>query len=214
MKKICKIILMVCSLMLLVALQRMSITALAGEDVTALLSYSGHVQTYGDLQGVQDGDLLGTTGESKRIEALSIQKAQGLQDVEGDIVYRVHVQSFGTQEWVRNGAMAGTKGQCKRIEAVQMYLTGELAEQYDIYYAVHCQTYGWSKWTKGSMEDTGWCGTSGLSKRVEAVRVLLVKKDEKPAMSQEGVFSYITLEGGDGIVYSGHQQTFGDLNPV
>ena len=37
------------------------------------LTYTPHVQTYGWLDWVKDGELAGTTGESKRLEALEIR---------------------------------------------------------------------------------------------------------------------------------------------
>ena len=182
------------------------------------LNYFGHVQTYGDLTYVSDGEDFGTTGESKRLEALSIFKGSAIQDFDGDIVYRAHVQTYGTQDWKTGGERMGTTGEGKRIEAIQMYLTGELAEYFDIYYCLHAQTFGWTKWVKGSSEDSGWCGTSGLSKRVEAVKICLVAKDGgRVPEDQHGAmvdYSYMTAASLGTIHYSGHQQTYGDIGPA
>ena len=158
--------------------------------------YAGHVQTYGNLSEQSDGALLGTTGQAKRLEAVSIRKSDQLTSVSGSIQYRVHVQSYGTMSWVSDGATAGTTGKSKRIEAIQIRLTGELSEQYDIYYSVHVQTYGWSKWTKGLSEGdsasgtAGWCGTSGMAKRAEAIRIVLVKKGSA-APTNSSSWSYL-----------------------
>lgn len=179
-----------------------------------LLTYSGHVQTYGDLKAVKDGAALGTTGESKRMEALVVNKGEALKDVEGEIMYRVHVQTYGNQKWMKTGEKAGTTGQSKRLEAIQMYLTGDLAEQYDIYYSTHCQTFGWTKWVKGSDQDSSWCGTQGLSKRIEAIKIVLVKKDGGEVPKDEGNFSLISNKQTPSVTYSGHQQTYGDLQAV
>ena len=182
------------------------------------LNYFGHVQTYGDLEYVSDGADFGTTGQSKRLEALSIFKGSAIQDFDGDIVYRAHVQSYGTQDWKSSGEKMGTTGEGKRIEAIQMYLTGELAEYFDIYYCLHAQTFGWTKWVKGSLDDSGWCGTSGLSKRVEAVKVCLVAKDGGTVPEDiSGAmidYSYLTQDSFGWISYSGHQQTYGDIGPA
>ncbi len=182
------------------------------------VTYGGHVQTYGDMEPVYDGAYFGTTGEAKRLEAFYIKKSTYLDGVDGDIVYRTHVQTYGTTDWKKNGEISGTEGEGKRLEAVQMYLTGDLAEQYDIYYCLHAQTFGWSKWVKGTSEDSGWCGTSGFAKRVEAIRVLLVAKgNDAPAdMSEVNVnYTYLkpTSEFGT-ISYTGHQQTYGDIGPA
>ena len=175
---------------------------------------SFHVQTYGDLKAVKDGAALGTTGESKRMEALVVNKGDALKDVEGEIMYRVHVQTYGNQKWMKTGEKAGTTGQSKRLEAIQMYLTGDLAEQYDIYYSTHCQTFGWTKWVKGSDQDSSWCGTQGLSKRIEAIKIVLVKKDGGEVPKDEGNFSLISNKQTPSVTYSGHQQTYGDLQAV
>ena len=183
-----------------------------------LVTYSGHVQSYGDQADVSDGAELGTTGKSKRLEALSVKKGSALENFTGDIVYRAHVQSYGTQEWKKNGEQMGTTGKAKRLEAIQMYLTGELAEYFDIYYCLHAQTYGWTKWVKGSSSDDGWCGTSGLSKRIEAVQVCLVPKDggSVPDNRSGAIvdYNYLNADSFGSISYSGHQQTYGDMGPV
>ncbi len=185
----------------------------------SLILYSGHQQTYGNLSQVSDGAELGKTGVSKRLEAVSISKGDALSNVSGSIQYRVHVQSYGTMGWVSDGALAGTTGQSKRIEAIQIRLTGQLSEQYDIYYSVHTQKYGWTKWTKGLSEEddtngtAGWCGTNGLSIRVEAIKIKLVKKGDA-APSDSGSFSYLTKSDLGGVSYSGHQQTYGNLSQV
>lgn len=176
-----------------------------------LLVYSGHVQSYGNVKAVEDGALLGTTGQAKRLEALRIEKGAGLKDLSGDIVYRTHVQTYGTQKWVKNGELSGTTGKAKRIEGFQAYLTGELAEKYDIYYSMHIQSYGWSKWVKGSADESSWCGSSGLAKRAEAIQIQLVKKDEGVVPTNNGKYAYISPKAVGGIAYSGHQQTYGDL---
>lgn len=176
-----------------------------------LVSYSGHVQSYGNVKAVEDGALLGTTGQAKRLEALKIEKGAGLKKLNGDIVYRTHVQTYGTQKWVKNGELSGTTGQAKRIEGFQAYLTGDLAEKYDIYYSMHIQSYGWSKWVKGSADESGWCGSSGLAKRVEAIQIQLVKKDGGTVPENSGKYTYISPKAIGGITYSGHQQSYGDL---
>ncbi len=182
------------------------------------LEYLGHVQTYGDLPAVTDGASFGTTGEGKRLEAFSVWKGNAIQNFSGEIVYRAHVQTYGTLDWKTYGEEMGTRGQGKRLEAIQMYLTDELAQYFDIYYCLHVQTFGWTKWVKGSADDSGWCGTSGLAKRVEAVKVRLVAKeggtvpeDLHGAMVD---YSYLTADSFGSLHYSGHQQTYGDIGPA
>ena len=140
------------------------------------LSWSAHVQTYGDSSGTTDDatetTTLGTTGESKRLEAIALSLVGSDGTALEGITYRVHCQTYGWTDWVSDGGFAGTTGESKRIEAVEIELTGDLADEYDVYYRVHSQTYGWLDWAKNGET----AGTIGLSKRAEAIQIVLVKK--------------------------------------
>ena len=65
--------------------------------------------------------MAGTTGESKRVEAVEIKLSDNLAQIY-DVYYRTHVQNIGWQDWVKNGEMAGTTGESKRVEAVEIEL--------------------------------------------------------------------------------------------
>ena len=93
------------------------------------------MQTHGWLKWTSNGKENGTTGESKRLEAIEI-KLEG-QPVDGDIEYRTHVQTYGWRGWSKNGAKSGTEGESKRLEAIQIRLTGDMEKKFDIYYRVH-----------------------------------------------------------------------------
>lgn len=176
--------------------------------------YSGHQQDYGDLSDVYDGGTLGITGKGKRLEAFAIEKGETLQKLDGDIMYRAHVQDIGTQNWVSSGQKAGTSGQSKRVEAIQIYLTGELAAQYDIYYRVHVQEAGWMKWVAGSADESGWAGTEGLGFRIEALQIQVLSKGSPAPSDEKAAFGYITKNDVTNLSYSGHQQDYGDLAAV
>ena len=136
------------------------------------VAYNTHVQTYGWQDFVYNGDMAGTSGQSKRLEGIHIALVN--QPYTGGIEYRTHVQTYGWQEWKQNGQMSGTSGESKRLEGIEIRLTGEMSTQYDVYYRVHAQTYGWLDWAKnGEM-----AGTSGLSKRLEGISIVLVRKGE------------------------------------
>ena len=134
------------------------------------VSYQTHVQDIG-WQGIKyDGEEAGTSGQSKRLEAINISLSNPLYS--GSIEYQTHVQDVGWQGWKANGQMAGTSGQSKRLEAIRIKLTGEMAKQYDIYYRVHSQEFGWLGWAKNGES----AGTEGYSYRLEAIQIQLVKK--------------------------------------
>jgi beta-N-acetylglucosaminidase/uncharacterized protein YjdB len=132
--------------------------------------YSTHVQDYGWLKEVSNGQLSGTEGQAKRMEAIKISLKNA--PYFGDITYKTHVQDYGWLNNVSNGALSGTSGQSKRLEAIQINLTGEMAQHYDIYYRVHAQDYGWLDWAKNGES----AGTKGIAKRLEAVEITLVEK--------------------------------------
>ena len=138
--------------------------------IQSKISYSTHVQSDGWQSAVYEGEVGGTEGKAKRLEAIKIL-LQGPASEE-DITYSVHVQSYGWMDEVNGGEIAGTTGEAKRLEAIKIGLSGDMANKYDIYYRVHAQTYGWMDWAKNGEP----AGTEGLSKRLEAIQIVLVEK--------------------------------------
>mgnify|MGYP000113939240 CR=1 FL=1 len=95
-------------------------------DVT--IRYTTHVQTYGwqgmkqsKLLGGVDGDMSGTSGEAKRLEAIRIALTGEMAE-HYDVYYRVHAQTYGWLAWTKNGEAAGTAGLSKRLEGIQIVL--------------------------------------------------------------------------------------------
>ncbi len=162
------------------------------------ISYAVHCQKYGWMTPASDGNKAGTSGESKRLEAICISiDANGATDYEGNpltggIRYRTHVQNYGWQDWVTsemNGESvtlmiedykyAGTMGESKRLEGIEIELTGDIAKYYDVFYRTHVQGYGWMNAVcNGTMS-----GTTGESKRLEAIEISLVKKNQRVSAS-------------------------------
>ena len=162
-----------------------------------MLSYATHVQSYGWQAACGDGEVSGTVGSAKRLEALKISLAD--TDLAGGITYCAHVQTYGWQGWKSNGQIAGTSGQAKRLEAVKIKLTGEIAEQYDVYYRVHVQTFGWLDWAKNGEE----AGSEGYGKRLEAIQIKLVKKGNTAPGATSDAFRKAKLS------YRVHVQSYG-----
>ena len=140
----------------------------SAQSSSAGVIYQAHVQDIGWQEFVSNGDVSGTTGKSKRLEAIAVK----LENTAGGIKYRVHVQDAGWMDWKNDGGVSGTSGQSKRLEAVQMSLTGAAADLYDIYYRVHVQDIGWQDWVKNGAT----AGTTGQSRRAEAIEIQLVIK--------------------------------------
>ena len=135
------------------------------------LSYRVHRQTFGwEKKWLTNGQVSGTTGQSKRLEGITI--ALTGNKYSGSVHYRTHVQSYGWMNTVKDGTMSGTQGEAKRLEAIEIALSGDMARHYDIYYRVHSQTYGWLGWAKNGEPS----GTAGGGKRLEAIQIALVEK--------------------------------------
>lgn len=165
--------------------------------------YSTHVQSYGWMEFVSNGDISGTEGKAKRLEAIKVDLKHAPYN--GDIVYSTHVQDYGWLDEVSNGKISGTTGENKRLEAIRIYLTGEMAYHYDVYYRVHVQDYGWLDWAKNGQAS----GTAGLEKRLVAIEIVLVEKDG-PApgtVSQPFVVA-------PSVSFSTHVQTYGWMSVV
>jgi len=143
------------------------------------------------------GQFLGTTGQSKRLEAFSLPFIQfaaadnlGTTYYTGSFpfTYQAHVEGIGWQSYVSSSSFAGTIGQSRRIEAIKIYGPGLNNPNYTltfndsspsttaklyIYYRVHADGLGWMNW----VPENNMAGTTGQSRRLEAmqVRAYLVK---------------------------------------
>ena len=118
------------------------------------LVYRAYCQTYGWKPWVDDGEVTGTIGESKRMEAMQF-------DIKSQVTAQCHCQSYGDMNPVAPGNIIGTVAESLRMEAIK------LDAPYKIRYKVHIQGIGWSDWfTNGQ-----WAGTKGQGRRLEAIVV-------------------------------------------
>lgn len=122
----------------------------------------------------------GTSGESKRLEAIQIRLTGEMANYY-DVYYRVHAQSYGWLGWAKNGASAGTAGYAKRLEGIEIRLVKKGAAapgssinsfkqagaDAGVNYRTHVQSFGWQAWkSNGAMS-----GTSGKAKRLEGIEI-------------------------------------------
>lgn len=130
------------------------------EEKKPTLRYKVHLQDK-DWTGWQNaGEIAGTTGEERRLEAIILQGENGL-----DLQYRVHMQNLGWSDWVTNGQIAGTTGQSRRIEAIEIKSNKDLEVQ------EHLQNVGWMPSSHGNEIKIG---TEGKSLRLEAFKINVV----------------------------------------
>ena len=131
------------------------------------ICYTTHIQDIGWQNQVKDGEMAGTEGQSKRLEAIKIT-LKDLKDVK--VKYQTHIQDIGWQDWKYDGTLSGTEGQSKRLEAIKIEL--EESDKYSVMYRVHIQDIGWQEWRY----DGETAGTEGKSKRLEAIQIKIVEK--------------------------------------
>ena len=139
-----------------------------------VVKYRAHVQSIGWMDPVENGEVAGTVGEKKRLEAIKITPPDG-------VVMKVeaHIQTDGwkTYEGIKKGKSSGTGstktdpiigtvGESKRLEAIKITCTKNTTGK-SLRYQVHCQTYGWMDVAK----DGEITGTVGKAKRMEAIRI-------------------------------------------
>lgn len=177
---------------------------------------SPHIQSYGWLDGVGCGNVIGTTGESKRLEAIVLSLRKNTR-YDLDIEVMGHIQSIGwTDDYISSNGICGTTGKSKRLEAIRLRLVGEDADRYDLFYQVHIQSYGWLGFAKNGES----AGSEGLAKRIEALKIVVLPKGKVP----KGTIGYSFIQNGknsynyntdDGMLYyKTHVQSYGWQNYV
>lgn len=181
------------------------------KKLKADVNYSTHVQTYGWMAAVKNGELSGTEGEAKRLESIIIS-LENDDYLDLDVEYMTHIQSYGWEsDWKPQGTISGTTGKGKRLEAIKIKLTGSDSDLFDIYYRVHVQSYGWLGWAKNGEN----AGTVGFAKRLEGIQIVVLPKGEMP----DGTIGYSFIANGKAAIfdenespkvsYKTHVQTYG-----
>lgn len=121
----------------------------------ALLKYQAHCEHYGWQDWKTDGEMAGTTGEKKRMEALRIDYP--------DVEVKAHLEEIGWIDYgkITKDTIIGTVNEKRRLEC--LCLKGNFK------YRVHIEGSGWSCWTKAD----GICtlGSVGQSLRIEAIEM-------------------------------------------
>ncbi len=83
----------------------------------AHITYQAHVQDYGWMDWVRDGEVAGVLDRSLKIEAIRLE----LEGLDGySVEYRVHAENIGWTDWYIDGEVAGTTGRNLKIEAIQI----------------------------------------------------------------------------------------------
>ena len=133
-----------------------AIATALGIKIKPKMNYRGHIQGIGWDKVVSDGECCGTTGQSKRLEAIKI-------DTPIQIYAKAHIQGIGDVDYglINSNTIIGTVGESRRIEAI--FLKGKIK------FRVHMQGMGWSNWEDAA--NGVWLGTKGQSRRIEAIEI-------------------------------------------
>mgnify|MGYP003619512032 CR=1 FL=1 len=122
---------------------------------TVTFSGQAHIQNKGWVE--MANNVLGTVGESLRLEAFSlVVKNKGVvQPMDGVI----HVQDIGDVGYQSGTNLFGTVGQEKRLEAVKINVGN------GVQYRTHVANQGWGAWVSSGQ----WSGTKEMGLRIEAI---------------------------------------------
>lgn len=129
------------------------VNSILDSATTPLNTYRGHVQDIGWMAPVNLGKECGSTGISKRLEAITVNVP--------NVQYRVHIQNIGWTRWFNSNEMAGTTGQELRLEAINFKSTNNKK----LKAKGHVENIGWMKEQVGNDITIG---TTGQSLRLEA----------------------------------------------
>jgi hypothetical protein len=128
------------------------------------LKYQGHVQDIGWMDWVRNGQLCGTTGQSRRLEALRIDYPEEIQEI------AVHVAFDGWKYYKKptKDTIIGTTGESKAIECIRIKALKEDGSP-RFKFRVHLAEFGWTPFTISDGIST--LGTVGQSLQIEAIEI-------------------------------------------
>ena len=121
------------------------------------IKYRSHLQDVGWQEWRSNGQTSGTTGESRRLEAIQI-------DANFEIQAKAHIQDRGWVDYgtINKDTIIGTTGESLRLEC--------LCFKGNFKYRVHIQDNGWTCWTDADGVST--LGSVGQALRIEAIEIL------------------------------------------
>lgn len=141
-----------------------SITTRALTDFA--IEYRSHVESDGWTGYSKMGEVTGTTGQQKRLEAIQFRYVNQIIPIY-DFKVRAHVENDGWLPWVVIGDIAGTTGKEQRLEAILI----NVSSSYNIYYRTHVEKKGWLPYVFNNEIS----GTVQEERRIEAFQLFMFK---------------------------------------
>ena len=120
------------------------------------LKYKVHLENIGWTDWTEEGEIAGTVGDGRRLEAIIIDSPNI------DLKYRAHVESKDWMNWVNEGEIAGTENLGLRMEAL------EIQSSIPLKVSEHIQDVGWMPASYGTHIRVG---TEGKGLRLEAIKI-------------------------------------------
>jgi len=138
------------------------------------VEYQVHVEGYGWTEWKKNGQVAGTIGESRRVEAIRFRLIGKPENEEIFLHGNAHVENIGWLGFVPENEVCGTTGEARKLEALQMALVGNDSMKYSVQFRVsNAQDVGKLGWAK----DGEFAGTEGAGLRAEAIQILITAKD-------------------------------------
>ncbi len=130
-------------------------------------------QSYGDTLGWQEkvssGEISGTIGQGKRMEAFTMSLENNYRV---DVSYSAFIEGSGWQDFANEPDVMGVAGQGKRIEAIKVKLQSGFEDLFHVYYRLHVAQLGWLDWSMDGNPN----GTLDYGYPVEAMEVVVLPK--------------------------------------
>lgn len=137
----------------------------ANEIIVGKLKYQAHVAFDGWQDWVRNGQMAGTTGQSKGLEALRIDYPEEIQQID------VHIAYIGWETFKKptKDTIIGTTGESKAIECIRIKALKEDGSP-RFKYRVHIAMFGWTPYTLSDGIST--LGSVGQSLQIEAIEIV------------------------------------------
>lgn len=141
------------------------------------IEYRVQVQDHAWMSWVNEGEMAGTVGESRRMETLQVR----MLNCEGvSLKFYAHIQDLGDCWFTDKDEYVGTVAQSKRVEAIAITSEGLKEKGYQLQYRVQVQDIGWMPW----VNDGEMTGTRYQSKRLETIEIVVVPTDDELAVEK------------------------------
>ena len=155
---------------------------------TAFVTGKGH-----SLGKFESGILtIGSRDSGKGLQTLNVNLSMKDPNISGSLQYRICVSKKGWQEWVSNGQNTGMSTKPAQITAIQIKLDGQLGEDYSIWYSAWTDLH---KGREGWVCDGAVAGSATESRRVEEIRIMLVRRNRMEGNTDISFRSYMQSSG-------------------